>query len=235
MRAIILADGEGKRWGNYGGITKHFALINGVPLIQRTIAQLQNYEVIEDIYITSHNPACDFPGTTRYEPENNIHDIDKIYANQPIWTDDILFIWGDVCYTDAALDTITSAPLDSVPHGDPTKGFTFFGRYGKSHVLNKPYGEIFAAHITDIVLLKHCVKAVRDYFERGIVERCNTWALYRAMVGMPIITVKKKILFNGLCFHCLRGNFVEIDDETDDFDGPNEYEEWVKIHGKHAH
>ena len=32
-----MADGEGKRWGNYLGIPKHLIEIDGEPIIKRTV------------------------------------------------------------------------------------------------------------------------------------------------------------------------------------------------------
>ena len=39
MKILILADGEGKRWGNYKGVPKHLLEIDGERLIDRMIRQ----------------------------------------------------------------------------------------------------------------------------------------------------------------------------------------------------
>jgi hypothetical protein len=129
---------------------------------------------------------------------------------------------------------ILKTELDPVPHGDQTKGFMYFGRYGASHHTGKVYGEIFAFHVTDIELLRHCVQAVRDLLVKKAIGRCNTWTLYRAMVGIPTITDQSgNILLNGFDFHVLKGNFIEIDDATEDFDCPEDYDRWIQSENKY--
>ena len=40
MRYIIMADGEGKRWGNYKGVPKHLITVEGETILERTIRLL---------------------------------------------------------------------------------------------------------------------------------------------------------------------------------------------------
>ena len=44
MKIIILADGEGKRWGNYKGVPKQLLRIDGETLLDRMIRQFKEYE-----------------------------------------------------------------------------------------------------------------------------------------------------------------------------------------------
>ena len=51
MIYIVMADGEGKRWGNYKGVPKHLIEINGETLLGRTTRLLKEHNV--DYIITT--------------------------------------------------------------------------------------------------------------------------------------------------------------------------------------
>lgn len=228
MRVIIMADGKGTRWNNFGNCYKQMVEVDGEKLLHRTVRLLKEAG-IEDIWITSHDPDYDVPGTTRYEPQNNEFEIDKFCACEEIWGDDVVFLWGDTYFTKEALQTILTKPVQSVPHGTAGKGFLFFGRYGGSDITGKVWGEIFGLHVTDIDLFLHDLEYVKDQYLRGIMGRCGTWALYRVMVAIPSISDDYgNLLLYGPSFHVLRGNFVEIDDSTEDFDLPEDYITWLE-------
>ena len=56
MNYYILANGEGKRWGNYKGVPKHLIEIDGETLIDRTVRLLAKYRRKgEDIIISLEN------------------------------------------------------------------------------------------------------------------------------------------------------------------------------------
>jgi len=93
MRYVIMADGKGSRWKNYKGIPKHLIEINGEKIIQRTIRLLREYAPQNEIIVTSHNPAYEFEGAVRYEPQNNLLEIDRF--TEELIIDDICFLYGD--------------------------------------------------------------------------------------------------------------------------------------------
>ena len=72
-----MCDGKGTRWKNYKDIPKHFVKINGEPLIKRTVRQLNERENNCEIIITSHDKRYEIEGSTRYEPLNNVLEIDR--------------------------------------------------------------------------------------------------------------------------------------------------------------
>jgi choline kinase len=209
MRYIILADGSGERWGNYTGVPKHLVEIKGEPIIARTVRLLKERGAT-DIIITSHDERYNF--AERYEPENNTLEIDKYYSTNPLWNGDITFLYGDVYFTEDAMDKIVShTPED----------FVFFGRKGES-LSGCPWGELFASKFkTDylIDLSKACLK-VRQGIIDGTVRkgRGGGWWLYRTLVNAPD--------WNKTTFH---GHFYEIDDLTDDIDFPSDLDNLLKV------
>ena len=76
-RIVIMADGKGIRWDSYMGIPKHLASVRGEKLISRTVRILRERTRTAEILVTSHDPRYEFEGSTRYEPMNNVYEIDR--------------------------------------------------------------------------------------------------------------------------------------------------------------
>ena len=167
MRVIIMADGQGKRWGNYTGVPKHLALVNGETILNRTVRLLKENGV-NDIYITSHDKRYNIEGTIRYEPKNNVYEIDRFCACYPIWEEETMFLYGDVYYTEEAIQTIVNEDK-----GD----FTYFGRFGASKV--KCHGEIFAIKVKDREKFNEACMYIRKGLEKGTIKRGIGWETYK--------------------------------------------------------
>ena len=72
MKYIIMADGKGTRWQNYNDIPKHLALIDGEPVIKRTVRLIKETDPTSEVIITSHDERYEVEGASRYEPKNNV-------------------------------------------------------------------------------------------------------------------------------------------------------------------
>lgn len=48
MKYIIMADGEGKRWGNYKGVPKHLITVEGETILERTIRLLRGRGIADE-------------------------------------------------------------------------------------------------------------------------------------------------------------------------------------------
>lgn len=111
MKYVIMADGKGTRWNNYDNHSKHLCVINGETIIGRTVRLLKERDV-QDIIITSHNPALEFEGATRYEPLSNYEEIDRF--TYEFLNDEITFLYGDTYYSVDALNTIVDSTTDDI-------------------------------------------------------------------------------------------------------------------------
>lgn len=111
MKYVIMADGKGTRWNNYDNHSKHLCVINGETIIGRTVRLLKERDV-QDIIITSHNPALEFDGATRYEPLSNYEEIDRF--TYEFLNDEITFLYGDTYYSVDALNTIIDSTTDDI-------------------------------------------------------------------------------------------------------------------------
>jgi len=77
MKYVIMADGKGKRWNNYDNIPKHFVVVNGEMVIARVVRLIRKFDKDADVIITSHDPRYEIEGARRYEPKNNVLEIDR--------------------------------------------------------------------------------------------------------------------------------------------------------------
>ena len=214
MKYIIMADGEGKRWNNYMGVPKHLIELNGERLIDRTVRLLKEVG-IEDIWITTHDERLHVSGINIYEPTNNLEEIDKFLSNEPIWTKNVLFVYGDVYYTEDAIKAMVSCPM--------INDFKFCGRFGAHKYTKKDFGEIFGLKFlgdSGATKVREGCKAVHRYLESG-GHRGSGWELYKAMHNAE-----------DMVAHQYFGNFEEINDLTDDFDCPSEYEDFINNYKK---
>ena len=163
MRIVIMADGKGSRWRNHMGVPKHLAEIKGEKLICRTIRQLREvFKNSAEIIVTSHDKSYEFEGSRRYEPLNNVLEIDRF--TEELIIDDMCFLYGDTHYTKKSIEII----LKDVP-GD----IVFYG--------NKK--SIVAVRIKNSEVFKKHKAIVRELYLEGKIEKCKGWQVYQSFTG----------------------------------------------------
>ena len=172
MKYIIMADGKGTRWNNYNDITKHFCVINGEPIILRTVRLLRE-NGIDDIIITSHNPSYNIEGAKRYEPLKNNEEIDRF--TYELINEEIVFLYGDTYYEEKTIQDIINAKTDKI---------LFFGN-DKS---------IVAIKVIDYILFKSIIDKIK---EMGIPGK--GWTVYQIINGLPFDSreVKDNFIYVG--------------------------------------
>ncbi len=163
MKYIIMADGKGTRWNNYHDIPKHFIEVEGETLLARTVRLLRMYDAQCEIIITSHDPRYEVEGAKRYEPINNVLEIDRFTAE--LIEDDVCFLYGDTYYSYSAMKSIVSTKTDDL---------MFFGNE-KS---------IVAIKVKDAEIFRYHVKHVRELFLQGEIKKCIGWQVYQSFMGM---------------------------------------------------
>jgi hypothetical protein len=223
MKVLIISGGSGERWGNYLGLPKQLVPINGEVLIERTIRQLRELGV-KDISIIKESDCklfdcLDVPklDITR---RNDLHgDIDKLLSSRDYWNKEgkTILLLGDVYFTDEALKTI-------ITHEG--RDWYQYGRLGPNSITGKKWNENFAFSMYPEhheQLYEAGVESFRLLSEKLI--RRNTMAqCYRVMAGKNGSDAD----YRGQPQEDL-GNFVVIDDLTDDWDYPKDYEEMKRI------
>ncbi len=159
MKYLIMADGKGTRWNNFDNHSKHLCIVNGETIIGRTVRLLKEKR-IEDVIITSHNPAMEFVGAKRYEPISNNEEIDRF--TYEFLDEEITFLYGDTYYSENTIDKIIETKTDDI---------------------------LFFANSTSIVGIKvvnhQKFKGYIDYIkENNIVGK--GWTVYQLSNGLPL-------------------------------------------------
>lgn len=208
-RFILMCAGEGTRWT--GETPKHLVDVEGEVLLHRTVRQLIERGQA-DVWIAHPDPAYDVEGATRFAPDpDRRYDVDKFWSARAKWVPDTRHLYGDVYYTDDAMDRIALDP--------PKAAFGIYGRRFRSEITGCPHGEVFAFCFTDLAYCGSVCQELRTLSARGSLRRGGSWELYQMMQG------RKPNPYGRQMFD---ENWTQIDDWTDDFDSVEEYEEWKR-------
>ena len=206
MRVIIPAAGKGTRWNNFRNTPKHLAIIDGEPLLNRTINQFNRFS--NDIVVVSKNNIS-INAAIEYPLEGNWNDAAKLYSSAHLWGEDRTIIaFGDVWFSDQAVETIAN-------NTDPIQ---FFLRPKASKITGKKYKEIFALSFDG-----GQKEFVRNVLQQVIEENKKgpgTYLLYKKIRNLESLRVQHHFTD--------KSNYVEINDWTEDFDHPQDLEIWEK-------
>lgn len=213
MKYVIMCGGS---YGNFK-TPKQFAVIRGERLVDRTIRLLRERN-IEDIVITSNNPIFDSCGVPRVENNKNNFSQDKSWTNIKGWWLDAFYhfneptcyLFGDVCYSEKAIDTIISSVSDTA---------LLFGSNPTSSegYLIKTWYEPFAYKVFDYKSFYKGIEEVKKlYLEHKVSRHPIAWELYRHLNKLPI---------NSRQFD---KHFICINDYTTDIDNVNENEDDIQ-------
>ena len=164
MKYVIMADGKGTRWNNHDNIPKHFVVINGETVISRVVRLIRKFDKDADVIITSHDPRYEIEGSRRYEPQNNVLEIDRF--TEELIEDNMCFLYGDTYYSEEAMQLIVDTEVEDLQ---------FFGN-GKS---------IIAIKIKDSGLFRYHVENVRNLFLKGEIKQCIGWQVYQSFLNLP--------------------------------------------------
>lgn len=217
MKAIIIAAGKATRWNNYLGVPKHFIEIDSEPIIARTVRLLNKYNVA-DISVVANDDRYDIPGSSLYKPAINYADnadADKFLSSRELWskTGRTLVLYGDCFFTEEAIETIVNYNV---------REWTLFCRPHKSKITGAKWGECFCQSFYPEHIEAHekALYRIVNLYKRKVINRCGGWEHYRAMMGRPDNMVRLP--------HTMSTNYVIIDDWTDDFDNPDDYNNWIE-------
>lgn len=211
---LIVCGGSGHRWNNYLGKPKQLAVIDGETLLARTVRQCRERNVIP-VIVTA-------PGDTRMAVPGAVHDWAKpapeMGATGRYW--DSRHLWarfyrnvllhGDVFFTDEAMDAILS--FDD--------GWTCFARLGENELTGKPTGELFGVSFDQesTAEFERALLYTAMLWQSDVINRCIGFDVWRAMQGFRGPEVR------GTSPYVNVGRCVELNDWTDDFDRPEDYE-----------
>lgn len=218
MRAIIIAAGDGTRWGDYLGIPKHLAPVDNEPILNRTVRLLKENSITDIIVVGPDDDRYKIPHSKLFVPTRNpsYGDADKFLSSESLWNLDgeTITLFGDVFFTNEAVKTIVNIDRQT---------WTVFGREKSSNITGGAYGEIFAHYFTskDIPKHKESLDILVEAVKKKDAKKGSGWEHYKVMQGVRGRDIRRsKIIIDS--------NFVEINDFTEDFDFPDDYDRFIK-------
>ena len=222
---IIPCAGKATRWGNYLGINKHFIKINGEILIERIVKLFKKYCLTDhQIYVVGHNKQYELTGTKLFVPKHNYEEYgeaDKYLCSESLWNSvgRTIVLLGDVWFSEEAMETIVGYKGDY---------WHAFGRTTDSSYTGCPWRELFAQSF----LTKHQVNHKKNLLslgkldKTGIVKISSGWAHLNLMSRLDVNTDNVDYPSKFPL------SFTVIDDFTDDFDFPEDYNRWIDNYQK---
>jgi hypothetical protein len=218
VRAIVLCAGEATRWAGYLGTPKHLIVIEGERLLDRLV-RLLSERGVDDIHVVvkGFDKRYEVDGASCYLANINYEknaDADKFLSSKELWSQSgrTIVFYGDCYFSEDAIDRIL---------GEHRRDWVLFCRPGRSKITGSQWGECFAQSFYPESLDEHeaALHKVADLYKMKVIGRCGGWEHYRVMAGLPDEKVGLPIM---------KGRFVEINDWTEDFDFPSDYDGWVK-------
>jgi len=164
MKYIIMADGKGTRWNNHQDIPKHFIQINGETLLARTVRLLKEKDPTCEVIITSHDPRYEVEGAVRYEPQNNVLEIDRF--TRELIDHDVCFLYGDTYYSEQSMNLIVQYDVEDM---------LFFGNEKSIVAVKVKDADIFRSHIENVT----------ELFLAGKIKDCKGWQVYQSFMNLP--------------------------------------------------
>lgn len=201
-RVLILAAGQATRWGKYLGGPKHLAPIDGQALTGLMQEKLRALGA-KDIRLLVADDAPD-KNATIINPNPDGQPSDKFLSSRAYWNPNgpTALVFGDVYFSDTALAEIFTTTPNTV---------RFIGRLTPSSFTGGRHKEIFALTFGPEIheTLEAELRALPSKSTRP-----TGWMLYRHLQrqsGRPDAV--------GVVFS-------HIDDMTEDFDRPEDYDNW---------
>jgi len=255
FRICFACGGSGKRWSNFLGIPKQFVDIGeDIPLIHYSVQQfLSKISPASTCLLIDRNQRRFYSSIRGVnlidrngDPEDDV--AFEILDNQSLVAhedQDILLLMGDVAWSSNAVSQV-------VQHARETKTLTLFGRSKKNELHGNNGGEIFGAFVParERNNIGNLYEICRSLYHGNTVvgmTRFSTWEVLALLTAAGSISGKSslreitssdyhypvtqllKLMNESLC----NGEFmekvwIEIDDETEDFDYPFEYLMWLR-------
>ncbi|MGI0148703.1 MAG: NTP transferase domain-containing protein [Thermoplasmata archaeon] len=132
---FIMAQGQQTRMGAAVSVPKQLLEVNGEPIVSRTIRLLGARPFFVVAETNDHWRALDHPTPILTLPNPGKHLVNGIMACKQFWTDDTLFLLGDVIYSRATFDRILL---------EKTRSLLVWGRTTPNFVTKRGWPEMYA-------------------------------------------------------------------------------------------
>ena len=222
MKIIITIAGEGERWGLYKDVEKWRVSVLGRPILSRTVEMCNHAGFIPEVLCRSNKRElehamleCMSGGAlaTISVADNQLEmgELNKVIIPMTRSIgDDLLILFGDVYWDGESFDKVLKR----------RKTWKVFGRHDASDKTGKPYGELFGMFIPKEEF-GTVIDSIISLKSKDVDVEHGLWYLYRYMCGVPIGELSD-ISFKE------REHAVWIDDWTEDFDFPQDYDRFTE-------
>lgn len=207
IKVLILCAGTSSRWNNYMNVPKQLIKIDNETLLDRMIRLLHKNN-ITDINIVSNVKSHKTNNCGFFRPPKSGWILETFLSTQKIWTDRNIILLGDVYYSSCALKTVVKYEGD----------IAAFGRSGSSKFTEFIRPEIFAISFNQKIastVILNAKNALNDAIKGG---EGKLWQFYRSIAGFSLDEHQIETKF----FHV-------IDDLTNDFDLPEDYNSFIRV------
>lgn len=219
------------RWNNHLGVPKHLIPIKGEPLIHRTQRLLAQYGATNiEIKCNPDNfSKYLLPGSvgTAGLKNNSIYDDHEFFSAAGLFNDNgiTVMLFGDIYYSESLIKYMVE---------NDSEDWFYYGRQISSVITGKEYGEHWGWHFhtKHIQPLTNCAeracavaKQLIKQYEEDPEGTKYPWTMeetskmcYRAMANIDLMDP-----------HLIEDkHWIEWDDETEDFDYPEDWDKWAK-------
>lgn len=219
-QVVVLAAGDGSRF-TPSDVPKHLAVLAGETILGRVVRLWVGHcdalsvivppELVEQYRSNISGAASLIPRSQR-PTSNSLKYREALRA----WdgASDLVIVFGDVFFTQAAIETISHKAVDDE--------FLFFCRFGASPVTGAIWGEPHAIYVpaSRIGSFRDSVDLVHSSFLSGELWRDGGWEIAKALSGVPVARMHR---------HIRLPSYVEIDDLSDDIDYLQDYQRMVDL------
>lgn len=211
MRWFILANGEAKRWNNYMGVDKQLLIINGEPLLHRTIRLLKENNQDDIVIIGKY----EIEGSKNYIPTsiNTKHEMFRDIGKLSSDVDSFIILNGDCYYTEAIIKDITNRNINKWGHWCCQRPNKFTG---------KPWEEGYAHKINNVEWWIEKMTEYCDKVAKGEINHISDWCINRYLIGIDLYIHQPQLMTEY---------DIDWEDETDDFDFPTDYDRFIERTG----
>ena len=203
--ALILCAGKAIRWGMSEDTPKQLVVVDGEPLLNRTVRLLLAAGV-QEVVIVGHDESLILDGCGWMVPTSCRWTVETLWATRTRWKGRTCILLGDVWFSEEAIASV--ATCDS--------SIAIFGRLAGSRLFGVRAPEIFGMSFDSAGASKLKAHA------HGVIKSAEGGAggrildLYASLTNAGDLNSESPV-------------FREIDDLTSDFDSPEEYRNWLEV------
>lgn len=206
MKYILMCGGKYDKWKT----PKQLLKVNDEVIIERTIRLLRE-NGINDIYISTDNPAFDYLWDIPKLKHNNSYEVKdgKLYG---YWVDAFYptdeptcYIFGDVYFSEEAIKTIVETKTNDIELFGSAPPF--------ADIYPKQWIEPFALKVVDTDHLKKSIQRTKELADEGKFWRFPImWELWTVIKDVPLQTKPDEYIYN---YTAINDYTIDVDNEED--------------------